>query len=841
MLDTAYRFFKPAPPPPPWVPATVTVLPVGWGSSGALRLHASPRLHPHGESVNYVFDSLLSNLERVARPLTHTAPWRELLRVGDPASVRVPTGGLRKAHGEWAPAWVTGLDFGAWPPRVTLTVLNHPEPLTLSLESASLGEADAEGPRPPGLSAPPPAAGRHLAARPLDEGAFRLPPLTSKHCEMIMASGDPLQGLGGADRVAAVQRLLEEASQAARSPLVVHAQVAGGARSLRGIRNLGNTCYMACFLQCMFAVQSLSRALLADEQELAARINSPKGWGSNGRLALAFAGLLRAARASDTTMVLNPEALLEVFAEKPMFAAFAGREQQDSDEFGTGFLDGVGDDVSRCKGGKPHYETPEHLPLGELAEATWASAQARDGSVVLDTFAAQLKETFTCVSGGAQKHNFVTQVKTNVDIPDLKPPKALLISVFRSGEPLEYHQLFYEKEATGPLTAAQVCAWLEVETAAGAGASGGGGGGGGGAAAPLRRNATVLTEDMAARAAALINGSALTRFLPCVGRTNTLANEDTYLVERPLALNEPVSEAAGGSQVWVYDTGREGGAVPTDYLLVNLRFLREDQEFATYQAALVSVPPVGSAARTNAAVCDAVWGALGRFMEPAFAAERSAREPPYEVFVCPGPPAAGAVPTGVNAEKRGHLLTYFGAGTPLRYDERPFTKDARDCTLRVVVRDDGAYNTRFPAFDADGKGAAWTLSNDAPGRMLRPSGASVPLRECLERTMFDAEVDKGCACGGAHKKTTTLWRAPPVVFFQLKRWQRNEFTGQFTDRNDTVVDFPVRGLDLRFLAEAGDVAARSAPPPGMAEPDASGCGASLLYDLIAVGEHSGSV
>jgi hypothetical protein len=516
----------------------------------------------------------------------------------------------------------------------------------------------------------------------------------------------------------------------------------------------------------------------------------------------------------------------------------------------------------------------EGLPPAELGDRLWANERLREGSVVFDTLASQFKVTSTCTAGA--EPGFVRvkfdepSLKTFVQIPDLKTPDSVNLELYRFGEPLENHQLYYDKDVTGPLTAAQVCAWLEAETAtAAAAASGGGGGGGAPAAAQASRqvHATALTPEMAARAEALIRGEARTRFIPCIGREKSdRPDEDGCLCERPYALAEPVS--CEKDKLWVYLLDGEGeatapGGMPdvSEYLIFNPRWVTSGGEWATYQAMHIKTPPRGSPERTNATVCEAVWNALSRFMSPSFRATKSAQDPPYEVFVCSGPPAAGAVAHGVNpGTKRGNLLTHFGPGVPLRHNAEPFTKDASNCTLRVVVTKgcDGADNVHFPRYKAEGKMIeAWAQSSSAPAFGLFPLSGTVPLLEVLHNSLGTVKpntVSRGCMkCGNdAHTAVTSLWRAPPMMIFTLKRFQVSEEGALLAMqegrpppqaiKNNTNVTFPIRGLDLGAFVEPGQlpgVLARSVPPPALCEPDAVGCGDNLLYDLFGVVEHAG--
>lgn len=72
------------------------------------------------------------------------------------------------------------------------------------------------------------------------------------------------------------------------------------------------------------------------------------------------------------------------------------------------------------------------------------------------------------------------------------------------------------------------------------------------------------------------------------------------------------------------------------------------------------------------------------------------------------------------------------------------------------------------------------------------------------------------------EKQFFMWRAPPILIVHLKRF---EVEGYRRERNDTVVDFPISGLDLSpYVLDR-----RSDGPHGH------------LYDLYAVSNHSGTL
>ena len=75
-------------------------------------------------------------------------------------------------------------------------------------------------------------------------------------------------------------------------------------------------------------------------------------------------------------------------------------------------------------------------------------------------------------------------------------------------------------------------------------------------------------------------------------------------------------------------------------------------------------------------------------------------------------------------------------------------------------------------------------------------------------------------------KKMEIWHAPSVLMVQLKRFryiQGKAFVHR--EKIDSLVEFPTRGLDLS---------------PYVRGPQ-SGDGSTLLYDLFAVSEHSGSL
>ena len=84
------------------------------------------------------------------------------------------------------------------------------------------------------------------------------------------------------------------------------------------------------------------------------------------------------------------------------------------------------------------------------------------------------------------------------------------------------------------------------------------------------------------------------------------------------------------------------------------------------------------------------------------------------------------------------------------------------------------------------------------------------------------------------QKKFDLWKMPDVLVIHLKRFSNER---AFRDKIDTLVDFPVDGLDLSERVEGAKVA-KSLTEAGASE-DLIGGSESLIYDLFAVDNHFG--
>lgn len=120
------------------------------------------------------------------------------------------------------------------------------------------------------------------------------------------------------------------------------------------------------------------------------------------------------------------------------------------------------------------------------------------------------------------------------------------------------------------------------------------------------------------------------------------------------------------------------------------------------------------------------------------------------------------------------------------------------------------------------------------------------LEECM--TEFTKEEKLGeddlwyCPQCKKHQQATKkfdLWKAPDILVVHLKRFSNSR---ALRDKIDTLVEFPVEGLDIGDLVGERQVAKRlAAAGVDAAELGLKDLDEPLVYDLFAVDEHMGGL
>jgi ubiquitin carboxyl-terminal hydrolase 8 len=129
-----------------------------------------------------------------------------------------------------------------------------------------------------------------------------------------------------------------------------------------------------------------------------------------------------------------------------------------------------------------------------------------------------------------------------------------------------------------------------------------------------------------------------------------------------------------------------------------------------------------------------------------------------------------------------------------------------------------------------------------------PSGrtAKISLEQCLDAFVKDEVLEKSEAWNCPNCKTLrkaikklSLSRLPPVLMIHLKRFS---FKGPFTDKLDTLVDFPIKGLDLtNYLPPPLPPSADRTRSSAMSADDPRTPLPPYKYDLYGVTNHFGSL
>ncbi|XP_078597209.1 ubiquitin carboxyl-terminal hydrolase 19-like isoform X2 [Branchiostoma floridae x Branchiostoma japonicum] len=159
-----------------------------------------------------------------------------------------------------------------------------------------------------------------------------------------------------------------------------------------GLDNLGNTCFMNATLQALANTRELRD--FCQSNKFKEDLNTENVLGSGGKLAIAFACVLRTLW-SGTRTSYAPSRLKSIIATKAH--QFTGFAQHDAQEFLAFLLDGLHEDLNRIQD-KPYTTTVESdgRPDAEVADEAWRIYMKRNDSFMVDLFQGQFKSTLVC-------------------------------------------------------------------------------------------------------------------------------------------------------------------------------------------------------------------------------------------------------------------------------------------------------------------------------------------------------------------------------------------------------------------------------------------------------------
>uniref|UniRef100_A0A670YVU1 Ubiquitin carboxyl-terminal hydrolase n=1 Tax=Pseudonaja textilis TaxID=8673 RepID=A0A670YVU1_PSETE len=161
---------------------------------------------------------------------------------------------------------------------------------------------------------------------------------------------------------------------------------------LCGLSNLGNTCFMNSALQCLSNTPPLTDYFLEDKYE--AEINQDNPLGMRGEIAEAYAELIKQMWSGQNSYVAPRMFKTQVGRFAPQFS---GYQQQDSQELLAFLLDGLHEDLNRVKK-KPYLELKDAngRPDSVVAKEAWENHRLRNDSIIVDIFHGLFKSTLVC-------------------------------------------------------------------------------------------------------------------------------------------------------------------------------------------------------------------------------------------------------------------------------------------------------------------------------------------------------------------------------------------------------------------------------------------------------------
>ncbi|XP_076125184.1 ubiquitin carboxyl-terminal hydrolase 4 [Alosa pseudoharengus] len=161
---------------------------------------------------------------------------------------------------------------------------------------------------------------------------------------------------------------------------------------LCGLSNLGNTCFMNSALQCLSNASPLTEYFLNDQYEV--EINRENPLGMRGEIAEAYADLVKQMWLSRSSYVAPRTFKTQVGRFAPQFS---GYQQQDSQELLAFLLDGLHEDLNRVKK-KPYLSLrdAEGRPDEIVAKEAWTNHRLRNDSIIVDIFHGLFKSTLVC-------------------------------------------------------------------------------------------------------------------------------------------------------------------------------------------------------------------------------------------------------------------------------------------------------------------------------------------------------------------------------------------------------------------------------------------------------------
>jgi len=201
---------------------------------------------------------------------------------------------------------------------------------------------------------------------------------------------------------------------------------------LKGLHNLGNTCYLNSALQCLSHTPVLTDYFL--RRNYLHDINKNNKMGHQGRLAHVYGHLVHELWSPDVNPTVTPRQFKKELGS--FNELFSGSDQHDAQELLAFLLGGLSEDLNRVEQ-KPYIEQPDSdgRPDEELANIWWRNHLQRDFSVIVALFTGQFRSVLTCLECGYASARFEPFMFLQVPLPEETHRVIRIMLIPRSNQP----------------------------------------------------------------------------------------------------------------------------------------------------------------------------------------------------------------------------------------------------------------------------------------------------------------------------------------------------------------------------------------------------------------------
>uniref|UniRef100_A0A8C8FTZ0 Ubiquitin carboxyl-terminal hydrolase n=1 Tax=Oncorhynchus tshawytscha TaxID=74940 RepID=A0A8C8FTZ0_ONCTS len=567
---------------------------------------------------------------------------------------------------------------------------------------------------------------------------------------------------------------------------------------LCGLSNLGNTCFMNSALQCLSNACPLTEYFLDDQYE--AEINRENPLGMRGEIAEAYADLVKQMWLSRSSYVAPRTFKTQVGRFAPQFS---GYQQQDSQELLAFLMDGLHEDLNRVKK-KPYLALQDAggRPDEIVAKEAWTNHRLRNDSIIVDIFHGLFKSTLVCPECAKISVTFDPFCYLTLPLPMKKDRtmEVFLVRIDPQSRPTQYRVVVPKLGSVTDLCSA------------------------------LSRLSGILAENMVV--ADVYNH----RFHKIYRRDDGLnqimekddifvyevAEEDRERMNLPVYFRERHSKHTGGSTGTMLFGQPLLITVPRQNLAADMLYEKVLERIGWVRCLSVGLNSSnhsGTSNRSNGnGVCEGEEEAMDHQVSPEPENGQSGEEEEASDLEN-GPKTKPCSSTPPKLFSFSMVNSYGTANiSPLPCDGN-FLKLNTHSTVAI----DWDSDTKKLCYD-DQEAEAYEKHESM--LQAQKKKATVALRECME--LFTTMETLGehdpwyCPTCKKHQQATKkfdLWSLPRILVVHLKRFSYNRC---WRDKLDTVVDFPVRDLNMsEFVCD---------PKAG-----------PYVYDLIAVSNHYGGM